>query len=98
MLIPVWGYGHKDFPRTDINSCCVSFQYGSIFQAHPFPFSAPFALARCDLPRAGLLGMLFWLGHTCLSFRLRQRPSRAIKRYSSEGNQPGMLSQAVTTV
>jgi hypothetical protein len=54
MLIPVWGYGYKDFPRTDINSCCVSFQYGSIFQAHPFPFSAPFALARCDLFRTGL--------------------------------------------
>jgi hypothetical protein len=46
MLIPVWGYGYKDFPRTDINSCCVTFQYGSIFQAHPFPFSAPFAWTR----------------------------------------------------
>src|SRR6202167_5940107 len=29
------------------------------------------------LLRIGLLGMLFGLGHTCLSFRLRQRPSRA---------------------
>jgi hypothetical protein len=71
LRIPVWGYGYINFPRTDINSCRVTSKYGSIFQAHPFPFSAPFAWARGDLVRAGLLGMLSWLGHTCLSFRLR---------------------------
>ena len=68
MLIPVRWHGYKDFPRTDINACCVHFQYGSIFQAHPFPLSAPFAFARPGLLLAERFGTLLLLGHASYPF------------------------------
>src|SRR5579864_5344807 len=97
MLIPVRWHGYKDFPRTDINSCCVCFQYGSIFQTHPSPFLAPFALARRNLLRAEFFGILLLLGHACYPFDSGRAKSRK-SRYSFEGNQPGVLPQVVTTV
>src|SRR5215831_13104289 len=97
MLIPVRWHGYKNFPRTDINSCCVRFQYGSIFQAHPLPFAAPFACARRGLLFAERFAMLLLLGHACYPFGSGRAKSRK-SRYSSEGNQPGVLPQAVTTV
>src|ERR1700757_2563475 len=98
MLIAIRWHGYKDFPRTDINACCVRFQYGTILQAHPFPFSAPFAFTRRGRPLAGLLGMLLCFGHACYPFGSGRGQVAQIKRYSSEGNQPEVLPQAVTTV
>jgi hypothetical protein len=65
MLVPVRWHGYKDFPRTDINTCCVRFQYRSIFQAHPFPFPAPIAFTRRGFLSAERFGMLRLLGHAC---------------------------------
>src|SRR6266496_4475612 len=96
MLIAVRWHGYKDFPRTDINTCCVCFQYGSAFQAHPFPSSASFAFARRDL-FAGLFGILLLLGHAFYPLG-SGRGQVAQIRYSPNWNQPGVLTQAVTTV
>jgi hypothetical protein len=97
MLVAVRWHGYKDFPRTDINTCCVCFQYGSIFQAHPFPFSASFAFAHRRLFLAWLVGTLLLLGHAFDPFG-SGRGQVAQLRYSFEGNQTGVLPQSVTTV
>src|SRR5215471_18507092 len=67
-----------------------------ILQAHPLS-SAPFAFARLGFFRDELFGMLLLPGHVYHPFRSGSGQV-AQKRYSLEGNRPGMLAQAVTTV
>ncbi|SPE28602.1 hypothetical protein SBA3_1460011 [Candidatus Sulfopaludibacter sp. SbA3] len=54
--------------RLSIGACCVCFQYGSIFQAHPFLSSAPFAFTRCDVFFVERFGVLLFLGHASYPF------------------------------
>src|SRR5215813_716101 len=96
MLIPVRWHGYINFPCTDINSCCVRFQYRTTLQAHPFSL-APFAFAHRGVFLAGLFRMLLLPGHGSLPFSSGRAKSRK-SRYSFEGNQPGVLPQAVTNV
>src|SRR5215472_6692260 len=96
MLIPVRWHGYINFPCTDINSCCVRFQYRTTLQAHPFSL-APFAFAHRGVFLAGLFRMLLLPGHGSLPFSSGSAKSRK-SRYSFEGNQPGVLPQAVTNV
>ena len=87
MLIPVRWHSYKDFPRTDINSRCVRFQYGTIFQAHPFSF-APDYPYQLGLFFSRFFRMFLLPGHVSRSFR-SDRGQVAQIRYSFEGNQPG---------
>ena len=64
---------------------------------HPFSLAAPFALAHRALLLAGLFRMLLLPGHASLPFSSGRAKSRK-SRYSFEGNQPGVLPQAVTNV
>jgi hypothetical protein len=64
MLIPIRWHGYKDFPCTDINSRCIRFQYGTIFQAHPFSFAGPVCPYDLGLFFSGFFGCF------CLDMRL----------------------------
>ena len=77
MLIPVRWHSYKDFPRTDIYSRCVRFQYGTIFQAHPFSFAARLPLLALVFSSTGFSGCFL-----CLDMRLA--PSAQIKANSRE--------------
>ena len=50
ILIPVPRHGHEDFPRTDVDTCGIRLQKGTVFQRHPFSSPPPFALAAVCFP------------------------------------------------
>src|SRR5215472_9595193 len=91
MLIPIRWHGYKDLPRTDINSRCVRFQYGTIFQAHPFSFSTPFTLTRLGLRLSRLFRMLLLPGHASPSAQIeaKSRKSGTLLRGISLGTASG---------
>src|SRR5450631_3393391 len=97
MLIPVRRDGYKDFSRSNIDSRRIRLQNRTVLQTHPFSFPAPFVFARLSFLLSGLSRMLLLSGHAPHSFCSGIGQVAQIE-YSLEGNQPGVLSPAVTTV
>ena len=96
VLVPIRRYRYKDLPRANIHPAGIGLQKRAVIQAHPFASSTPFAFARLR-PFLGLWRMLLLFGHIPDLSTQATAKSRKWK-YSFKRNQPGVLTQTVTTV